>query len=454
MKINPSIFGAYDVRGRYPAEINGPVAAAISRAYAAFVKPKTVVVGRDIRRSGPALVRSAVIALRANGVSVIDIGVVPVDALYFAVVKLKADGGIFISASHNPRQWNGMNFSRRNAKPISIDTGLQEIRRLAMADTALRSNRKGGLVRKDVTDAYLKFVTGLAPIRNARPLTIVLNGNFGVSARLFGKLARRERWPFKIIGLNARPDGRFPKGPPDPLLLANRSEMSRLVRRAKADLGIAWDADGDRCFFFDEQGQFVSGYFTTAILAAEIIHSNPGAKVLTDPRLVWATTEAVQKAGGRLLLARPGLTRIAERMAKERAAFAGEMSGHYYFPKTFNRDNGFLPALMLIDLMNRTGKRLSEIVGPLRKRYAVLEGEVNFPLRDRRRAQAVMARVRRAYRGGRVKRIDGLSVEYPRWRFNLRPSNTEPLLRLNVEARDRKTLRSAVRRLSKLIRMS
>lgn len=454
MEINPSIFRAYDVRGRYPREINESVVAAISRAYAAFVKPRTVVIGRDVRLSGPVLARAAVRALRQSGVNIIDIGVMPTDALYFAVVKFRADGGVFISASHNPRQWNGMNFSRRGAAPITSDSGLLDIQRLATADVSRPSPRQGKLVRRDITGPYLKFVAGLSSLKRPRPLTIVLNANFGVSARLFRALARRQRYPFRILGINDWPDGRFPKGPPDPLLPANRHETIRRIRQAGADLGIAWDADGDRCFFFDEQGGFVSGYFVTALLAAEMLKRRPGAKILTDPRLVWATADAVRQANGHLIITKTGFAFIPERMAKERAAFAGEMSGHYYFPDTFNRDNGFLPALMLIDLMSRTGRRLSEIAAPLRTRYAILEGELNFPIHDKRRARAVLARARTACRGGRVSRVEGLSIEYPRWRFNLRPSHTEPLLRLNVEARDRKTLHSRARWLSRIIRAS
>ncbi|MBI4132629.1 MAG: phosphomannomutase/phosphoglucomutase [Candidatus Sungbacteria bacterium] len=450
MKINPEIFRAYDIRGRYPGEINESAAAAIARGFAAFVRPKSVVIARDVRLSGPKLAAATREALRRGGVDIIDIGVVPADVFYFGVVKFKADGGVYLSASHNPREWNGMNMCRKDAKPISGGTGLKKIQKLALANASPKSKKRGRLIRKNVIDPYLDFVWSLAPIKKPRPLTIVLNANFGVSARLFRRILQRHRLPFRVSGINDRADGRFPKGPPDPLLLKNQRETERAVGRAKADLGFTWDADGDRCFFTDEKGRFVPAYFITAILAGEMLQKRPRSTIITDPRLTWATRDTVRRWKGKLVVAKPGMTLIAERMAKERAAFAGEMSGHYYFRDTFNRDNGFLPALMMMNIMLRENKKLSEIAAPFRQKYFV-SGEINFPLTARERAVRLLKKVETKYRGGKISHTDGLSIEYPRWRFNLRPSNTEPLLRLNIEAKHPDILARETKKLSKLI---
>lgn len=454
MVINPSIFKAYDIRGRYPKELDHKAAAAIARGFAAFLRPKTVVIGRDVRLSGPKLASAVMNALRGEGIDVIDIGVVPADALYFGVVKLKAEGGIYISASHNPRDWNGMNLCRAKAEPISSESGLKEIQYLAttpILEKPRQKKKRGSIRKRDIIGKYLDFVWRLAPIKKPRPLTILLDGNFGVSAQLFRRLLKRRGLPFRLIGLNERPDGRFPKGPPDPLLPNNQRDLERAVKKARANLGIAWDADGDRCFFVDEKGKLVEGYFTTAVLAAEILKKRRRATIIIDPRLTWATRDIAKPFGGRVVVSRPGMTRIAERMKKEQAVFVGEMSGHYYFCETFNRDNGFLPALMMLNIMFREKKTLSEIAAPFRKKYFI-SGEKNFPLPSRERTATLLKKIETRHQNGKISRVDGLSVEHPRWRFNLRPSNTEPLLRLNVEARDPKTLRRETKKLSKLIK--
>lgn len=439
--LNPSIFKAYDIRGRYPEELNEKVVSDIVNAYAVFLKPRAVVLGRDVRFSGPSLFQVAKKAFQESGIDVFDIGVVPVDVFYFAVGFLKADGGVFISASHNPREWNGLNLTRSGAVPISSDSGLKEIYKLAVAGKKpKKSEIVGKIVKKDVLGEYLDFVISLAQFSKIKPLKIVINGNFGVSAEAFAKLVKMADLPFELVGLNDKPDGSFPKGPPNPLLPENREEMSKLVLEKKADLGIAWDADGDRCFLVDEKGRFLEGYFLTAILAQEMLRKHSRATVMTDPRLVWAVQDAVAKFQGKLVISRPGMTVIAERMKKEDAVFAGEMSGHFYFHETFNRDNGFLPALLVIELMFRENKKLSEIVEPFIQKYFI-SGEINFPLPDRKKIKSILEKAAKIYQDGKIEHIDGLSVEYHRWRFNLRASNTEPLLRLNIEAISEKNLK-------------
>lgn len=456
MEINPLIFKTYDIRGIYPRELNEKAASTIAEAFRIFLKnPRAIAVGRDVRPSGQTLSQAVIKTLRESGVDVVNLGVVPVDIFYFGVVKLKTDGGIYISASHNPRHWNGMNLCRRGAIPISSDSGIKKVQHLVTAANKKVKNhrrKQGKYSVRNVIDKYINSVWALAPVLKPRPLKIVLNGNFGVSAQLFRRLVAEKCLPFRIIGLNDRPNGKFPKGPPDPLLKSNRKETSRSVIKNKADLGVSWDADGDRCFFVDEKGKFIEGYFTTAVLASEALRRHPHAAIITDPRLIWAVKEAVHKLRGRLIISPPGMTRIAERMIKEHAVFAGEMSGHYYFRETFNRDNGFLPILLMLNLMMRENKKLSEIFSPFRKKYLVPEGEINFKLGDRSQAATILRRAASAFRGGKVSRIEGLSIEYPRWRFNLRPSNTEPLLRLNIEARDPKTLKKSAAKLSRLIK--
>ena len=448
--IPEGIFRAYDIRGKFPAELNEEVAASIAKAFAVYLRPWSVILGRDVRKSGDKLFPAVKKALLQSGVNVIDVGIVPADLFYYAVGSEDADGGIFISASHNPADWNGMNMSRREAEPISSETGLKDIHALAAAGASLKSGKPGRAVRKNVVAGYFDFVKAVAPIDKLRPMTLFLNGNFGVSAKLFRKFVERYKLPFKLIGLNDEPDGSFPKGAPDPLLKENRIELSRLVLKKKADLGIAWDADGDRVFFVDEAGRFLEGYFVTALLARETLRKKPGSVVITDPRLIWATQEVGRELGGRVVVSRAGMTIIAERMKKESAQFAGEMSGHFYFRETFNRDNGFLPVFLILSMMGREGKKLSAFLDPLLKKHPN-SGEINFPLEDRKAVEEVLRRMEEAYAEGKIERIDGLSVEFPTWRFNLRASNTEPLLRLNVEARNKKILLAELNKLRKLL---
>lgn len=449
--IEGSIFKAYDIRGVYPAEINEVAVAAIARAFCVFLgQPKKIVMGRDVRLSGPSLFRSASEAVLESGVDVIDIGIVSADVYYYAAATLDVDGGIFISASHNPREWNGLKISKRGGDPVSSDTGLFDIYELAVNGKWRMAKSKGGITKREVLDDYLDFIYKLRPIENPRPMKIVINGNFGISAQIFRRLAEKFNLPFEFIGLNDNPDGNFPKGPPNPLLLSNREETSGLVVKSSAELGIAWDADGDRIFFVDEKGNFVEGYFATAILAGEMLRENRGATIVADPRLVWATRDVVEKAGGKFFISRPGGTIFAESMKREGAVFGGEMSGHFYFRDTFNRDSGMLPALILLNLMFRENRKLSEIAGSLAEKYFI-SGEINFRLSDRKSIKELLQKLESMYEDGKTEHIDGLSVEYPRWRFNLRASNTEPLLRLNVEAKSKQILDAELKKLISLI---
>jgi phosphomannomutase len=437
MLIDPTIFKAYDIRGTYPDQINAPAVGRIAQAYAAFVRPKVVAVGRDVRQSGIELQKAVIDALLASGVNVVDIGPVPTELIYFAVGYYHYDGGIQVSASHNPPEYNGLKMIRAGVEAISSDTGLLAIKELAESDEKLTGEGRGELHSRDVTEDYLDFLTGFAHFDGIRPLKIVANNNFGLNGGLAQKLLKRlVAGNIELIELNFEPDGSFPKGRPDPMIPENRAETSSLVRSEKADLAVAWDADGDRCYFADENGEFIEGCHLTALLAAHLLENSAdqagGQKVLYDPRNVWAVEETVRAAGGTALLNKAGHTFIKNRMRQEDALFAGEMSGHFYFREFYYADNGLIPFLLLLNILHKQpDKQLGDIVRPLREQYHV-SGEINFKVKD---ALAPMRAVEAKYAEGQVDRTDGLSVELDQWRFNLRPSNTEPLLRLNVEAK-------------------
>lgn len=449
MTINPGIFKSYDIRGIYPQDFNEEIAYAITQAYVKLHQPKKVVLGRDVRESGESIFNSSLKAFLDAGVQVIDIGVVSTDMFYFAVGSLPVDGGITISASHNPREYNGMNFCGKGADSISSESGLYVIRDLVLKDTSpIQSDKKGSVEKKDITDGFIKMVTSYVDPSLLKPVKIVANGNFGIDVVLLQKAVADYKLPIEIIPLNEKPDGTFPKGPPNPLLPENRKEFLDLVIKEKADLGVSWDADGDRCFFADEKGNFIEGYFSTAILAQEMLRKYPGSKIVIDPRLVWATTEAITKAGGIAVTSKPGMTIIAAKMKKEDAVFGGEMSSHFYFKDNFYRDNGLIPLFLVLEIMAKYKKSLSELVSPFTSKYFT-PGEINF---ETHKKDEIITAFEEKFKDGKIEHIDGLSVEYPQWRLNLRKSNTEPLLRLNLEARSKELMEQKKEELVSLIK--
>ncbi|MDO8583248.1 MAG: phosphomannomutase/phosphoglucomutase [bacterium] len=449
MIINPAIFKSYDVRGVYPKDFNEDAAYVITQTYIKLHSPKKVILGRDVRESGESLFNSSLKAFLDAGVDVIDIGVVSTDTFYYAAGALPVDGGITISASHNPREYNGMNFCRAGADPISSESGLYDIRDLAIKDQSpIVSDKKGQAEKQDVTNDFLKMVTSFADLSNLKPVKIVANGNFGVDVMLLQKAVADYNLPITIIPLNDKPDGTFPKGPPNPLLPENRKEFLDLILKEKADLGVSWDADGDRCFFADEKGNFIEGYFTTAILSEEILKKHPGSKVILDPRLVWATTEAIKNAGGIPIISKPGMTVIAARMKKEDAVFGGEMSSHFYFRDNFYRDNGLIPLFLILEMMAKYNKPLSELASVFTSKYFT-PGEINF---ETEKKDEIISAFEEKFKDGKIEHIDGLSIEYPQWRLNLRKSNTEPLLRLNLEARNNELMEQKKKELVSLIK--
>lgn len=432
MTIDPKIFKAYDVRATYPDQINEDVFYQIIQTYVKLFNPKKVVVGKDVRESGPSLGEAVIRAFTDAGVDVVDIGVVSTDEYYFAVGTIDCDGGVTISASHNPREWNGLNFCKRGAEPLSSENGLFDIRdELMKGFTPIKAEKKGAVTTQDVSDAFIEKSISVVDYKSFKPVKLVANANFGVDVLLLKKAIEKYNLPITLVTINAEPDGTFPKGPPNPLLPENRKEFLELLVKEKADLGVSWDADGDRCFFADETGNFIEGYFTTAILSKEILEKHPGGKVIIDPRLTWATSEQIRKSGGTPIVCRPGMTIIAAKMKQEDAVFAGEMSSHFYFKENFYRDNGLIPLFLILEMISKYNTTLSQLADPYVTKYFT-PGELNFETENK---DEIIAKAKEKYADGKQEFIDGLSVEYPEWRFNLRKSNTEPLLRLNLEAR-------------------
>lgn len=438
MNIDQTIFKAYDVRGIYPDQINEDTAQAIGRAYARWLTPKTVVVGRDVRISSPSVQAALIKGLTEEGVNVVNIGIISTDMLYYAVATGGADGGITVTASHNPREYSGMKFVRKDAIAVSSDTGLHEIAELTTVDH-LNSDRKPGKESsQEILDGYLTHIRSFIDMGSLKPLKTVVNANFGLAVQVITQALADT--PVKLVPLNETPDGTFPKGRPDPLIPESRQETIEKIIASSADLGIAWDADADRCFFYDENGDFIDGYYMTAILAAMQLEKHPKGIIIHDPRLIWAVEDTVKKHDGTSLINKAGHAFIKDRMRKEDALFAGEVSAHYYFHDNFYCDNGMIPALLILEYLSKTGKKLSEVAAPYREKY-LISGEINNEVDN---GDAIIARIKNDYSDGIIEEIDGLSVMYKDWRFNVRMSNTEPTMRLNVEARSR-TLMEAKR---------
>lgn len=457
--IDASIFHAYDIRGTYPDQINELSAKRIAGAYASHLgstprsssevgRQLTVAVGRDVRLSSPSLHYAVIEGLTKAGVNVIDIGLGPTELIYFAVGSLNLDGGIQVSASHNPAEYNGLKMVKAGVEALSSDTGLNEIKALSIGDQSFVADQAGTVEAKDINAAYIDYVTKLVDLSDLPQLKIVANNNFGVSGPLAKKALEKLGVPVELIELNFAPDGTFPKGRPDPLIPENRAETSAETKAQNANLAVAWDADGDRCYIADEHGEFIEGCHLTALLAAHLLKSNPGGKVIYDPRNIWAVEATVDANGGRPVLNKAGHTFIKNRMKSEGALFAGEMSGHFYYRDFFNADNGILTFLYFLELLASKKQTVSAVVEPLRSKYFV-SGEVNFKVKD---VNEATSDVKRRFPEGRIDTTDGISLSFETWRFNLRPSNTEPLLRLNVEALDADTLLLATNRLTEYMR--
>jgi phosphomannomutase len=440
-----SIFKAYDVRGIYPEQIDGAAAARIGEAYAAVRQPGKIAVGQDVRASGETIKARLIEALTACGTDVVDIGVITTDQLYFAVGQYGYDGGISVTASHNPGEYNGLKFSEKGGAPISSKT-LADIRDWAASDNKSASSKTGEVSEQAILDDYVIHVLGYIDKSKIKPLKVVANANFGAAGRSVDMIA--EKLGIKLERLNWQEDGSFPKGPPNPLLPENRDETIAAIKDRGADLGVAWDADADRCFLFAGDGTFIPSAYIIALLAPEFLKRYPGSKIVHDVTTAWVMDDAITAAGGTPIINRTGHTFMKARMRQEDAPFAGESSGHYYFRDSFYADNGVVPFLMALQMVSTSGKALKELVEPLMVKYK-LSGEINFTVAEP--AKAIELIENKLGSQGKIDKTDGLVVEADNWRFSVRPSNTEPLFRLNAEARDQQTLDKLVTQISDLI---
>ena len=427
--LDPKVFKAYDVRGVYPTELDEEGAYAIGRAYVEQFEPRRIAVGRDMRLSSPTMAAETIRGASEGGADVLDLGMVGTEMVYFAVGELGLDGGIEVTASHNPKEYTGMKIVRRGALPVGGDSGLLEIRERALAGFG-ESTRRGEVSQHDVWPAYVDRVLSFVDVSAVKPLRVVIDAANGMAGVMLPPVL--ERLPIDAVPYFFEPDGSFPNHEPNPLLPENRESIVAKTREEGADLGVAFDGDADRCFFVDDTGEFVPGDFVTTLLAESVLEKEPGGKVIYDVRASWAVPETIERAGGVPLINRVGHAFIKQRMRQEGAVFGGEVSGHYYFRDFSQADSGVVPFLLMLELVSRSGKKLSELLKPLRERYFIT-GELNTPVPDV--AVKPQELKERFGREATVCPLDGISVDAGDWHMNVRPSNTEPLLRLNLEAR-------------------
>jgi phosphomannomutase len=435
--VDPSIFKAYDVRGIYPDQMDEELAYRIGRAFPRVLSQLEgtplgdlrVAVGRDMRLSAPAMAERYARGMADEGADVLDVGMAATEIVYWTVGARELDGGLVCTASHNPKAYTGAKLVRRGAIALSGDSGIEELRDMVAAgDPGPPVSRPRDIRREDVGDAFRDAALGYIDADRIRPLKLVLDGGNGMAGPMVGPLL--DSFPVEQVRTYWKPDGDFPDHEPNPLLPENRRFIIDKVRETGADLGIAWDGDADRCFFIDDTGEFVDGDFLTALLAESVVRKEPGALVLYDVRASRAVPDVVERAGGRAEVNRVGHAFFKTRMRDTGAAFGGEVSGHYYFRDFYCADSGTIPALLILELLSVEGARMSELLEPLRSRYFI-SGEINSEVEDQK---GKMEDVAERYSDGEISRLDGISVDYNDWHFNVRPSNTEPLLRLNLES--------------------
>jgi phosphomannomutase len=430
LQIEPSIFKAYDIRGITPAQLDPEVARRIGRAFVDYLGVRKIAVGRDARLSSPDLSAAFVRGVRSQGCAVVDIGVVGTDMLYYYVASQGLRGGAIITASHNPKEWNGIKMVREGALALSGDAGIKEIKEAVLAGRYADDPPATApdVEQARIADEYARHVLSFIDPTAVRPMKVVMDTGNGMGA--IGAQAIFPSLPIDVVPMYFELDGTFPNHPADPLLEENRREIMERVPAEKADLGIAWDGDADRCFFIDDTGAFVPGDFVTALLGERFCLLEKGARIVYDVRASRAVADRVRAAGGQALMHRVGHAFMKKRMRDEGAIFGGEVSGHFYFRENWFADNGMIPAVLMLELVSRSGKKLSELLAPIRSRYFI-SGEINSKVQD---VEAAVKRIEQRYADGRITRLDGISVDYDDWHFNVRPSNTEPLLRLNLEA--------------------
>ncbi len=448
-------FKAYDIRGRLGDELNEEIACRIGRAYAKYMGARRVVVGSDIRLSSPSIKQAVVHGLMQAGTDVIDIGMAGTEEVYFATFHLGADGGIEVTASHNPIDYNGMKLVGRDARPISSDTGLNQIQHIAENQHFTKSDTPGSFEQMSVLDPYIQHLLGYIDPTKLRPLRLVVNTGNSAAGHVIDAIEdqfHQQNVPIELVKIHHEPDGEFPNGIPNPLLPENRTTTAEMVKKHQADMGIAWDGDFDRCFLFDERGEFIEGYYIVGLLAESFLRKHPGETIIHDPRLTWNTIDIAQKAGGIPIQSKAGHAFIKQSMRAENAIYGGEMSAHHYFRDFAYCDSGMIPWLLVAELISVTHKPLSALVGERMGQYPC-SGELNYSVQD---AQSGIEAVKRHFQNRAVLHIDttdGLGMEFADWRFNLRASNTEPLLRLNVESRaDHAKVADAVAEIEAILR--
>ena len=434
--LDPKTFKAYDIRGIYPDELDEDGAYAIGRAYVQQFEPRRIAVGRDMRLSSPQIAAAVIRGAADEGAEVADLGLVGTEMLYFAVGELGLDGGVAVTASHNPKQYTGMKIVRRGALPVGGESGLLDVRDRALAVVDVRGGGEERVRAIDIWPAWVDRVLSFIDVSALRPLTVVIDAANGMAGAMLPRVLER-LGSVETVRCFFDPDGSFPNHEPNPLLPENRAFIVHKTLEAGADLGVAFDGDADRCFFVDDGGEFVPGDFATALFAEAVLDKEPGAKIIYDVRASWAVPEAILRTGGVPLINRVGHAFIKQRMRREDAAFGGEVSGHYYFRDFSQADSGVVPFLLMLELVSKKARKLSEILAPFRSRYFIT-GELNTPVHD---VALKLQELKERYAGeGEVSHLDGISVEADGWHFNVRPSNTEPLLRLNLEARSREEM--------------
>ncbi len=423
-------FKAYDIRGKVPSELNTEVAYKIGRAYGNYLSAKKIVIGHDIRKSSVEISNALAKGLNESGADVIDIGLCGTEMIYFGTTHFSADGGIMITASHNPPEYNGMKFVKKDSVPVGYDSGLNEIEKRILNDNlGEKSKSPGKIINQDIMQEFMQHLKKFYDPGKIKPFNVVVNAGNGCAGLALDAI--EHYLPIKMIKIFNEPDSNFPNGVPNPLLQENRQATFNAVVNKKADLGVAWDGDYDRCFFFDEKGNFVEGYYIVGLLAKSILKKHPGEKIVHDPRLVWNTIEIVKQAGGKAVQSVSGHAFIKQKMREVNAVYGGEMSAHHYFRENSYSDSGMIPFLLIMQLMSEENKKLSELVGEMIETYPC-SGEINSTIDN---PKEKLKTIGQKYSGGIRDNSDGLSVEYDDWRFNLRISNTEPIIRLNVESR-------------------
>jgi len=437
MTIDPSIFKAYDIRGIYPDTLNEEIAYKIGQGFVNYTKPQgEVMVGKDVRLHSGELKDALVRGLNDAGIDVCDVGFMSTDMLYFGVGNFKFAGGLQSTASHNPPEWHGFKMVDKGPTPTTMEHGIGQIRDYVISDNKIESPKKGTVQKMDILGEYCKYILSWVNASKIKPMKVVLNPNFGLGGKIFEKIVEMGKLPLELVKINFEPDGTFPKGRPDPFIPENRIEFSALVKSSGADLGITWDADSDRVFFCADGGLFVEPYFLNTVLIKQMLLKHPGEKMIYDPRYSWALIDAIKENGGTPIISKVGHSYIKEILKKENALFGSESSGHTYYRDYWNSDCGMIPPMQVLEFLSETGSKLSEVVAPVMNKYFI-SGEINSDVTDK---EGKMEEIAKKYSDAEISRLDGVAIEYKDWRFCVRPSNTEPLLRLTLEAKNEKLM--------------